>query len=133
MLANKERKLMKENTEEEMQNLEKLKEEEELKEERERQKDFDEFTRAERRIQAVTGSAALAKACQDEFDYALRLRTGEVIYFSSAEVIGSGWVNIILKPMDEQPKQNRVAYPADRGMDIRISDIVWVMDAPNGS
>jgi hypothetical protein len=35
--------------------------------------------------------------------------------------------------MKDQPEQNRIAYPADRGLEVRIADIVWVMDAPEGS
>lgn len=80
------------------------------------------------------GSKALAKACSDDpFDYCLRVRTGEVINFSGAHILGNGWIRITLKPMDEQPEVFRVAYPAMRGMDVRIADIVWVMDAPEGS
>lgn len=81
----------------------------------------------------VIGSRALAKACFDPFDYALKLRTGEVIAFSEARIIDPEWIHIEVKPMDDQPYQNRLPYPAIRGMDIRISDIVWVMDAPMGS
>lgn len=86
-----------------------------------------------RQIEILTGSPALAKACFDDFDYAMKLRTGEVIYFSTANVINKEWVHLHLKPMDEQPKANRIAYPAERGVDVRMSDIVWVMDAPLGS
>lgn len=86
-----------------------------------------------RLIEILTGSAALAKACQDPFDYAMKLRTGEVIDFSFAKVLNKEWVHLDIKPMDEQPKAKRIAYPAERGMDVRLSDIVWVMDAPRGS
>ena len=86
-----------------------------------------------RLIKILTGSAALAKACQDSFDYAMKLRTGEVINFSFARVLNKEWVHLYIKPMDEQPRENRIAYPADRGVDVRLADIVWVMDAPLGS
>ena len=86
-----------------------------------------------RQIEILTGSAALAKACQDPFDYAMKLRTGEVIYFSFAKVLNKEWVHLDIKPMNEQPLANRIAYPAHRGVDVRLSDIVWVMDAPRGS
>lgn len=84
-------------------------------------------------IKIITGSDALAKACQDTFDYAMKLRTGEVIRFYCAEILNDEWVTLDLYPIDEQPDSNRIAYPAKRGMDVRISDIVWVMDAPEGS
>ena len=83
--------------------------------------------------ESFVGSAALAKACIDEFDYALKLRTGEVVYFEFARVLNKEWVHLTLKPREDQPTANRIAYPADRGVDVRLSDIVWVMDAPNGS
>lgn len=87
-----------------------------------------------RLIEVLTGSAALAKACQDNpFDYAMKLRTGEVIAFSGAKVLNREWVHLDVKPMDDQPEENRIAYPAERGVDVRLSDIVWVMDAPLGS
>lgn len=81
----------------------------------------------------VIGSIALAKACYDPFDYALKLKTGEVIRFESARFISPEWIHIEVMPIDDQPNQNRLPYPAIRGMDIRIADIVWVMDAPMGS
>ena len=87
-----------------------------------------------RMIELLTGSKALAKACVDDpVDYAMKLRTGEVIAFSGAQVLNREWVHLRLKPMDQQPKENQIAYPADRGVDVRLSDIVWVMDAPLGS
>lgn len=63
----------------------------------------------------------------------MKLRTGEVVAFSFATVLNNEWVHLDVKPMDEQLDDNRIPYPADRGMDVRLSDIVWVMDAPNGS
>jgi len=86
-----------------------------------------------RRLEMLVGSAALAKACQDPFDYAMKLRTGEVIDFTEARVLNKDWVHLEIKPPDEQPKANRIAYQAVRGIDVRLSDIIWVMDAPRGS
>jgi hypothetical protein len=34
---------------------------------------------------------------------------------------------------DCQPVGSNLPYPADRGVDVRIADIVWAMDAPEGS
>lgn len=85
-------------------------------------------------VEEKLGSQALAKAClDDQFDYALRIRTGEVIRFVGAKVLNSEWITVELRPMEEQPEHHRIAFKADRGMDIRIADIVWVMDAPEGS
>lgn len=96
---------------------------------------FSLFEDSEKLVRALVGSPALAKACFDSpFDYALRLRTGEVIAFSGASVVNREWVHLEAKPPDEQPEGgHRIAYPAARGVDVRMADIVWVMDAPNGS
>jgi hypothetical protein len=90
---------------------------------------------AEDKLLSIAGlPPALAKSCQDNpFDYALKLRTGEVITFSGASLLNLDWIHLTVKPMDEQPSVNRIAFPAERGMDVRLSDIVWVMDAPEGS
>jgi hypothetical protein len=81
----------------------------------------------------LLGSSALAKACSDPFDYALKLRTGEVIRFTEARIISSGWVHLDVVPAHWDQEGNNMPYPADRGVDVRIADIVWVMDAPEGS
>ena len=82
----------------------------------------------------LVGSYALAKACQDDFfDYALKLRTGEVIRFTGASMISPGWIHLDVMPRRCQPEENRLPFLADRGVDVRIADIVWVMDAPEGS
>lgn len=94
---------------------------------------IDEHDVEEELLKKYNGSHALAKACYDPFDYALKLRTGEVIRFESARLISPEWIHIEVMPIDDQPNQNRLPYPAIRGMDIRIADIVWVMDAPIGS
>ena len=74
-------------------------------------------------------SGALQKACDDEFMYAMKLRTGDVIEFTSAEILLGGiWIHL-----NNVEKNENQPFFAERGMDVRISDIVWVMDAPHGS
>jgi hypothetical protein len=75
----------------------------------------------------LCGSEALAKACVDEFDYALKLETGEIFRFTGARIINSAWVHI------NGIGKNRATWGHERGIDIRLSSIVWVMDAPEGS
>lgn len=98
---------------------------------------FSEEQESEREIkilESILGSEALAKACTDKsFDYALRLRTGEVVRFVGATLLNREWINIELPPDGQWDTPNPFPFDADRGIDIRISDIVWVMDAPNGS
>lgn len=77
------------------------------------------------REKRILGSEALIKATQDCFDYALKLRTGDIISFSEAKIIAPEWVHL--------SGCSGLPFMADRGVDVRISDIVWVMDAPNGS
>ena len=84
--------------------------------------------------QLLLGSSALAKACMDDcFDYALKLSTGEVIRFQGAKVISPDWVHLDVLSREDQPEINSLPYRAARGVDVRICDIVWVMDAPEGS
>ena len=75
---------------------------------------------------------ALMKAVCDPYDYALRLVTGEIVYFSEATISGE-WVHLDqvgqLRPVDSRPFD----IPAPRGVDIRVDSIVWVTDAPHGS
>lgn len=81
----------------------------------------------------------LIKACCDEFVYAVRLSTGELWYFREATVINSEWVRLtgFDKPGEmysyetNGKETNRPIF--DRGVDVRVSSIVWVAAAPHGS
>lgn len=84
----------------------------------------------ERLTREILGSKDLTKSVFDEFSYALKLKTGESIWFSSATVLNKEWIHI--EGVDIS-KSNGLAHVAARGIDIRISEIVWVMDAPEGS
>ena len=85
-------------------------------------------------LEITLGSQHLVKACLDHFDYAIKLRTGEVIRFHEAKVLNKEWLHLNLCNLaSDQPAENRLPYPAERGIDVRIADIVWVMDAPEGS
>lgn len=83
---------------------------------------------------------ALVKSCFDEFDYALGLRDGTIIYFSYAEFDTEvpEWVHLIEHPMYEEAYANRLGrrrLPVSflRGLDVRLTEIAWVADAPFGS
>jgi hypothetical protein len=78
---------------------------------------------------------ALAKATVDPFTYALELRDGTVIVFMSATLHGE-WVHLDeLENPSEISAQGKKTRPFtfDRGLDVRLADIVWVADAPWGS
>jgi hypothetical protein len=92
-----------------------------------------------RKLEKDLGSHALAKACTDSFDYALKLKSGEVIRFQEATWHGNGWLTLggIIDGSDDDDRKLRevpgLPYPADRGVDVRLEEILWVMDAPCGS
>jgi hypothetical protein len=88
---------------------------------------FEELHRDQLRALLICGSRALAKACVDSFDYALKLNTGEVFRFTDASIMNSEWVHIA------GIGDSRETWGHERGIDIRLSSIVWVMDAPEGS
>jgi uncharacterized protein YbaR (Trm112 family) len=76
---------------------------------------------------------SLLKATADFFDYALKLRTGEIFYFSKATIHGE-FVSLELQE-NQGGEQDKRPYgiPFARGVDVRASDIVWCADAPYGS
>lgn len=69
---------------------------------------------------------SLAKACSDEFDYAMGLKSGDVIRFRSARIDGD-FVHL------DGEEISGLRYPCPRGVDVRISEIMWCADAPEGS
>lgn len=83
---------------------------------------------------------ALIKAIHDPFDYALGLKNGQVMEFTEARlcrpfVFVSGIKRTTIKGLEAETAAN-ARYPScdfDRGVDIRISEIAWVADAPHGS
>jgi hypothetical protein len=70
----------------------------------------------------------LSKSGHDPFSYALRLRTGEVFTFASSSQVGKEWLHLhdvkVYHPTD-------VDLISDRGIDVRLSDIVWMIDDPS--
>jgi hypothetical protein len=76
--------------------------------------------------------ASLLKATVDQFDYACRLRTGEVIRFEQATIQGD-FVTLHETRSVGTDDPEDLPYPFPRGLDVRIADIVWCADAPEGS
>lgn len=79
---------------------------------------------------------ALAKACEDEFDYALGLRDGTVIFFTGAVPVSDSWVT--LNGVTNGPSATRGGGDSrcatfERGLDVNLAHIAWVADAPHGS
>lgn len=81
----------------------------------------------------------LLKSTIDEFEYAIRLVSGDLIYYNQATIAGD-WVTIeaenivprkgFLSVSEAPPTANP---PLERGLQIRLDAIAWVADAPFGS
>lgn len=77
----------------------------------------------------------LLKAAVDPFDYAFGLKSGAVIKITCANIdIKGDWVIFPTPCIEESTLYMRDMNRAfDRGLQVRLSEIVWVADAPNGS
>jgi hypothetical protein len=76
---------------------------------------------------------ALVKAVGDRFQYACRLRTGDIVRFTGAEIRGAYATLELDTQLWPGDPAREVPYPFPRGLDVRIEDIVWCGDAPEGS
>lgn len=72
---------------------------------------------------------ALTKAFEDSFHYALGLRNGTIIEFEEATITADDWIKL------SNPKIMGSSYKAtfERHMEVRVSEIAWIADAPQGS
>jgi hypothetical protein len=71
----------------------------------------------------------LAKAMCDPFDFAIGLKTGPVLHFIGKTIDLKGeWFHL-----PDPDKVYGLPFPFGRGMQVRLLDIAWVADAPNGS
>jgi hypothetical protein len=77
---------------------------------------------------------SLLKACCDEFEYACKLTSGEIVYFTKATISGE---YCTLGGMEGSKQlshtDQKLPHPFPRGLDVRVSGILWCADAPNGS
>ena len=85
---------------------------------------------------------ALQKACHDPFDYLLKLKNGDVFFFSEACQHGEEFAHITIQSRDRCANMCEESdwYEAlnsdrafERGVEIRVSEIAWIADAPHGS
>lgn len=97
------------------------------------------------------GCGALVKSLSDPFTYAMGLRTGLIIRYMEARPSNDGrWIHLVDAkfttcascddPDDPQTKapiglcmDHPPGRELARGIDVRVSDIVWAADAPEGS
>jgi hypothetical protein len=78
---------------------------------------------------------SLLKACCDQFDYACKLTSGEIIYFTKATISGEYCALEGLEASKQLStrREQKLPHPFPRGLDVRVSDILWCADAPEGS
>jgi len=69
----------------------------------------------------------------DPFDYAVGLRSGEVLFVHEATIVGRGWVHLTVSGWHTDADKGFHDLPLERGIDVRASEIAWVADAPFGS
>ncbi len=77
--------------------------------------------------------SALMKALDDPFTYALQHRTLGLIEFFAASIGGGGWIhldgdNLTIHGYKRWESNALHGLPFERGIDIRLSDIIWVCD-----
>jgi hypothetical protein len=78
----------------------------------------------------ATFGRVLIKATVDPFDYMVGLRDGRMVRFNLAEIRPGGW---LLLTGDGRPVETDFLPRPERGIHVRVSDIVWACDAPEGS
>lgn len=80
---------------------------------------------------------ALAKASFDHFEYAAFVVNLGVVLFTDVEYVSPEWVMLKLIDPDDYPAHyEKIGKPLcqfPRGIEVRLSDIRWVADAPFGS
>ena len=88
--------------------------------------------------QPVGWPDALWKARCDPFTYVMCLRNGQMWRFESACVcVDAAFVHLVYVRAESSKTgsigNGRGPSMFDRGVDVRIADIVWVADCPEGS
>ncbi|MBI4370399.1 MAG: hypothetical protein HY547_09245 [Elusimicrobia bacterium] len=99
------------------------------------------LTEEEKELERLGYPGDLAKACIDNcFFYALELKNGWIIEFSGASPINEEWVHLDLTKTScgqcerlKQTDKRLSRFCFERGLDVRVSEIIWCADAPHGS
>lgn len=84
------------------------------------------------------GNYSLDKSRCDDFSYAMQLSTGMIVRFTSSTLSENGeWLHIRgVRVMEDLLKLWDYGYEPrefSRGMDVRVNQIVWSSDCPEGS
>jgi hypothetical protein len=97
-------------------------------------------------LERLNWPSALIKSVHDEFMYALKLKTGECWFFGSASYSNDEFVILRKSTFEIGYLTKNSAYASialangienlpkcERGIEVRVADIVWLIDAPFGS
>jgi len=85
---------------------------------------------------------ALQKACRDSFQYLAHINGIGLVPFRSADDLGNGWYRLEVDwalgrdfglPITPAPAAHDGKFPFPRGLDVQLSAVNWVADAPCGS
>ena len=68
----------------------------------------------------------LCKLTMDHFTYLVGLKSGRVLKVEHGTKITEKWIRFM-------PDEDLCGYPCPRGIDVKISEIEWIVDAPEGS
>lgn len=96
-----------------------------------KQNQMEEFLAQEEFNKSFLGSGVLAKSILDAFDYRIKLKTGDVIRYEQANIIGEDWIHLVNAYIETETTSS-IAGKLPRGIDVRISEIVFAVDAPFG-
>jgi len=99
---------------------------------------YQEKIRLQQQVAEQTYPPTLVKALGDHFTYALMLKTGQIISFVEAEFISTSWVRLRQPQFHADMGELHLCSSFEtaefeRGLEVRVSEIVWCVDAPNGS
>ena len=71
----------------------------------------------------------LIRSMDDTWYFALRLRSGELVHFQTAHLLSREWARLDGAEIEgASPDLTPAAWP-ERGLDVRVSDIVWIIEA----
>lgn len=89
-------------------------------------------------LYAKTYPPSLIKALNDYFYYAIMLKSGLIISFIEAAYISADWVRLKQPQFHANLEELQACSTFEsalfeRGLELRVSEIVWCVDALNGS
>lgn len=99
--------------------------------------DAENYLREQRMLEQMGWPPALRKALSDPYEYTFGLRDGSVIHCTHVRMLqgepewvivdakGTTLIGPLQRMLDENPD---IAVSLARGLEIRVSDVVWAID-----